>query len=351
LKSAKWTSRSGCWLPVVPYSYGCTTSLPCRQAWGVPSMARPRQTTTTETPTRAPRKPVGRSKGNRPVSGLQKARNGRESASKVTTAKAKPNPFDDIARQVNADLEAKDREAGRDDLTPALAKSVDQAKAKRAATEPAKPARPTKPTSPPTPAKAAKPTRPAKVQANGKPASGKSASRFKGRPTGNVQTVAERVKELGLRVRKDADIDALAVTLRATPEAVAAWLDSRRNGAPVKQPTTAKANAKPKQQPAKPPTITLGHVWGDKRPDWLYRCTLVTRYEVHPDGSVWTTLHQVLGPDGKVLEDFWKLPLDYRSQQEVQGNGRKVVLKDRTIAGLQTWLIKQGLTTPEDITV
>jgi hypothetical protein len=46
----------------------------------------------------------------------------------VTTVKAKPNPFDDIARQVNADLEAKDREAGRDDLTPALAKSVDQAK-------------------------------------------------------------------------------------------------------------------------------------------------------------------------------------------------------------------------------
>jgi len=35
----------------------------------------------------------------------------------VTAAKAKPNPFDDIARQVNADLEAKDREAGRDDLT------------------------------------------------------------------------------------------------------------------------------------------------------------------------------------------------------------------------------------------
>jgi hypothetical protein len=62
----------------------------------------------------------------------------------VTTAKAKPNPFDDIARHVNADLEAKDREAGRDDLTPALAKSVDQAKTKRAATKPAKPARPAK---------------------------------------------------------------------------------------------------------------------------------------------------------------------------------------------------------------
>jgi hypothetical protein len=43
--------------------------------------------------------------------------------------------------------------------------------------------------------------------------------------------------------------------------------------------------------------------------------------------------------------------LDYRPTQQVQGNGRKVVLKDRTIAGLQTWLIKQGLTTPEDVTV
>ena len=58
---------------------------------------------------------------------------------------AKPNPFDDIARQVNADQEAKDRQAGRDDLTPAAATSVDQAKAKpsgtsRAATKPATPA-------------------------------------------------------------------------------------------------------------------------------------------------------------------------------------------------------------------
>jgi hypothetical protein len=59
----------------------------------------------------------------------------------------------------------------------------------------------------------------------------------------------------------------------------------------------------------------------------------------------------VLGADGKVLEDFWRLPLDYRPTQAVQGNGRKVVLKDRTIAGLQTWLIKRGLTTPEGITV
>jgi hypothetical protein len=96
---------------------------------GVPIMARPRQTATTGTPTGAPRKPAGNSTtGSRSASDPRKARNGRASAFKVTTVKAKPNPFDDIARQVNADLEAKDREAGRDDLTPALAKSVDQAK-------------------------------------------------------------------------------------------------------------------------------------------------------------------------------------------------------------------------------
>jgi hypothetical protein len=44
------------------------------------------------------------------------------------------------------------------------------------------------------------------------------------------------------------------------------------------------------------------------------------------------------------------LPLDFRPTQQVTGNGRKLILKDRTIAGLQTWLIQAGLTTPEDIT-
>jgi hypothetical protein len=308
---------------------------------GVPIMARPRQTATTATPARAPRKPAGRSKGgNQPASGRrrQKARNGPEAASKATTAK--PNPFDDIARQVNADQEAKDRAAGRDDLTPASAKSVDQATAKpsgtsRAATKLATPIRP------------AKPTRPTKVQANG------NGVTFSGRPTTKVETVAARVKKAGLRIRADADVDAIAARLRATPDAVSAWL-ATRSGAPTrpqaKVRTKQPAKAKPKQmKPEKAPTITLGHVWGDKKPDWLYRRTLVTRYEVRPDGTVWSTLHQVLGPDGKVVEDFWRLPLDYRPTQEVQGNGRKLVLKDRTIAGLQTWLIREGLTTPEDI--
>ena len=57
-----------------------------------------------------------------------------------------------------------------------------------------------------------------------------------------------------------------------------------------------------------------------------------------------STLDQVLGPDDKVVEDFWRLPLDFRPTQQVMGNGRKLVLKDRTIAGLQTWLVRAGLT-------
>ena len=307
---------------------------------GVPSMARPRPTATTAKPARAPRKPPGRAKGTQPASGRQ-ARKGREAASKATTAK--PNPFDDIARQVNADQEAKDRAAGRDDLTPAVAKSTDQAKAKPSGTSRAaiKPATPTRPT---------KPTRPAKVQANG------NGVTFSGRPTTKVETVAARVKKAGLRIRGDADVEAIAARLRATPAAVSAWL-ATRNGAPpkpqarvtTKHPVNAKAKPKP-MKPDKAPTITLGHLWGDKKPDWLDRCTLVTGYEVRPDGTVWSTLEQVLGPDGKVVEDFWRLPLDFRPTQQVTGNGRKLVLKDRTIAGLQSWLIRAGLTTPDDST-
>ena len=307
---------------------------------GVPSMARPRQTATTATPARAPRKPAGRSKGNQPASGRrrQKARNGREAASKATTAK--PNPFDDIARQVNADQEAKDRAAGRDDLTPASAKSVDQAKAKpsgtsRAATKLATPIRP------------AKPTRPTKVQAN------RNGVTFSGRPTTKVETVAARVKS---RTQDQGRCRRRCHRCPATGNAcrrvgMAGHPQRCADQAPGEGRTKQPAKAKPKQmKPDKAPTITLDHLWGDKKPDWLYRCTLVTRYQVRPDGTVWSTLDQVLGPDGKVVEDFWRLPLDFRPTQEVQGNGRKLVLKDRTIVGLQPWLIREGLTTPEDIT-
>jgi hypothetical protein len=170
------------------------------------------------------------------------------------TRPAKPNPFDDIARQVNADQEAKDRAAGRDDLSWKAATSVDQPKAK--------------------------PTR-----------------------------------------------------ARATR-------DGRR---PSRQPT---ARSRPKSA-AKPPVITVQRGWSGPVPRGmpeLKGATLVTRYELRPDdGTVWSTLSQVLGPDGRPLEDFWRLPLDYRPHPETLGNRRKVVLKDRTRDGLQAWLVKAGL--------
>jgi hypothetical protein len=301
-----------------------------------------RKTATTKSPTRAPRKANRASQGNHKASARQKPATGRQAAK--TARPARPNPFDDIARQVIADQEAKDRAAGRDDLTPTVATSIDQATAKRSgtsrtATKPTTPARPAKPTA------ATKPARPTKVQRN--------RTTFKGRPTSNPETIAARAKQLGLRVRADTNIDAIAARLRATPDAVSAWL-ATRNGAPPM--TTARSSTK---APAKPTTATAPSV--DLQQSWegpvpkdipeLKGASVVVRYEVRPDdGTVWATLQQVVGPDGKVMPDFWRLPLDYRPKRETLGNGRKLVLKDRTIAGLQTWLVKQGLTTPEDIT-
>ena len=176
---------------------------------------------------------------------------------------------------------------------------------------------------------------------------------FKGRPTSNPETIAARAKQLGLRVRADADIDAIAARLQATPGAVSAWL-ATRNGAPptTKARSVTKAPAKPTTATA--PCVDLQQNWEGPVPKdmpELKGASLVVRYEARPDdGTVWATLRQVVGPDGKVMPDFWRLPLDYRPKRETLGNGRKLVLKDRTIAGLQTWLVKQGLTTPEDIT-
>jgi hypothetical protein len=302
-----------------------------------------RKTATTESPARAPRKANRASQGNQKASARRKPATGRQTAK--TARPARPNPFDDIARQVIADQEARDRAAGRDDLTPTLAKSIDQATAKRSgtsrtATKPTTAARPAKPTAP------TKPAYPTKVQGN--------RTTFKGRPTSNPETIAARAKQLRLRVRADANIDAIAARLRATPDAVSAWL-ATRNGAPTT--TTARSSTKAPAKPttAKAPSVDLQHIWEGPVPKEipeLKGASLVVRYEVRPDdGTVWATLQQVVGPDGKVMPDFWRLPLDYRPKRETLGNGRKLVLKDRTIAGLQTWLVKQGLTTPEDITV
>jgi hypothetical protein len=302
-----------------------------------------RKTATTKSPTRAPRKANRASQDDqKKASARQKPATGRQTAK--TARPARPNPFDDIARQVIADQEAKDRAADRDDLASTVATSIDQATAKRSgtsrtATKPTTPARPAKPTAP------TKPARPTKVQGN--------RTTFKGRPTSNPETIAARAKQLRLRVRADADIDAIAARLRATPDAVSAWL-ATCHGAPttIKARPSTKAPAKPTTATA--PSVDLQQSWEGPVPKdipELKGASLVVRYEVRPDdGTVWATLQQVVGPDGKVMPDFWRLPLDYRPKRETLGNGRKLVLKDRTIAGLQTWLIKQGLTTPEDIT-
>jgi len=295
-----------------------------------------RKTATTQSSARAPRK------ANKPsqASARQKPATGRQTAKRARPAR--PNLFDDIARQVIADQEARDRAAGRDDLTPTVATSIDQATAKRwdtrrRATKPTTPARPAKPTVP------TKPARPTKVQRN--------STTFKGRPTSNPETIAARAKQLGLRVRADADIDAIAARLRATPDAVSAWL-ATRNAAP---PTTkARSSTKAQAKPTTAPSVDLQQNWEGPVPKdipELKGASLVVRYEVRPnDGTVWATLQQVVRPDGKVMPEFWRLPLDYRPKRETLGNRRKLVLKDRTIAGLQTWLVKQGLTTPQDIT-
>jgi hypothetical protein len=151
---------------------------------GVPIMAGPRQKVTAETPTRASRKPVRRSGSAQGGNRAPKPARGRQTAK--TTAPTKPNPFDDIARQVIADQEAKDREAGRDDLIPTLAKSVDRAKGKRSRTSQAA-----------------------------------------------------------------TNVDAIATRLRATPDAVSAWLATRKRA-----PTTAKAKSA-----TKAPSVDLQHVW------------------------------------------------------------------------------------------
>jgi hypothetical protein len=241
----------------------------------------------------------------------------------------------------------------------------------RAAIKPAKPARPAKPATPAKPAKPAmpakpvKPTVPTKVQANGKP-----TTTFKGRPTGNVQTVAARVKQLNLRVRGDADIDGLAARLRATPDAVRQWLDNRNGSRPAATDkpakvtksmakTTTKAPAKtvanrqnkPKaEEPKEPkaPTIMVGHVWEGPTPDGLPElkgCTLAVRYTVQlDDGLIVSQLWGIRDKDGQHITDAWQWPLDFRPKAETSSRGRKVTLKDRTKAGLQAWLAREGLT-------
>jgi hypothetical protein len=241
-----------------------------------------RKTATTESPARAPRKATRPSQGDQQASARRKPAPGRQTAK--TARPARPNPFDDIARQVIADQEARDRAAGRDDLTPTLATSIDQVTARgsgtsRTATKPTTPARPAKPTAP------TKPARPTKVQGNG--------TTFKGRPTSNPETIAARAKQLGLRVRAGADHAAIAARLRATPDAVSAWL-ATRNAAPTTTTARSVTTAPAKPTTATAPSVDLQQHWAGPVPKdmpELKGASLVVRYEVRPDdGTVWATL-------------------------------------------------------------
>jgi hypothetical protein len=293
---------------------------------GVPTMARPRTTTTTRkapTTTRAPKAPTA----------PQKAPTAQRGASKdgaKTTAKGKANVFDDIARATAA---------GDDDLARKLQASISDAKAKRG----------------PKSANAASAKSDGKVDAKpkGRPKSASAASpapksAFAGRPVSDSAKVQARVKQLGLRPRANVDIDALAVQLRATPDAVTAWLAARDGSAPSAKATTAKPAPKAKAKPNAPAklAVTLRHPWVDREPDYLRHCTLVVDYRVDADdGHVTMQIRAIEGPDGKVLPDRGRdLPVDFRPVVQTLDNGRKIVLKDRTIAGLTAWLAKEGLT-------
>lgn len=285
--------------------------------------------------TTAPRKPARAARGTQQANGRQRASSGRERASSRSTRKA-PNKFDAVAAAAAA---------GDDDLARQLSASIGQPKGKD------------KPT--PNGQDAAVPKDKPKASATG------GAVAFKGRPTSNPETIAARVNEAGIRVRKDTDPADLATRLRATVPAVTAWLASRNgNGQPAKQQqpkqpsrsttkaTTTKQPAKAKAQPKqpKPVHVDVGHAWEGAVPKnmpELRGATLVFRYELRPDGEVWSALLAIRDANGDHLEDGWRLPLDFRWQQERDGRNRPVKLQGQAIdrSTLTAWLATQGLIT------
>jgi hypothetical protein len=305
------------------------------------------------TTTQTPRKPAKASGGESGTKTPQRASTARQRGRSKATGNAKPNPFDAIA-QASA--------KGDDDLARQLAASMGQAKGQRkgAGTRvsdqeltarleaEAKRARGGSPRS--------------NSKADPKP-KGRPASTFAGRPTSNPDTIAARAKEAGIRVRKDSDPADIATRLRATVEATAAWLASR-NGSPVKatakttakQPakttakaTTAKAKAKP-PKPTPPPHIDVTHAWEGAVPKGmpeLRGASLIMRYELRPNGEVWSALWGILDPDGNRMQDGWQLPLDFRWNPERDGRNRVIRLKGPTLdkSTLTAWLATQGLIT------
>jgi hypothetical protein len=310
-------------------------------------MARKTTITTPPTPTRTPRKPANASQVVQDGNGRQKGTTGqgRPSSRKAKgTAEGKANPFDTIAKMA-ADG------ASTADLTDQLQQSLDQAKAKPVVTR-----RQAKPVGQDLATERQQAKRTGTATSQAKTADMKvkppTAVVFKGRPTSNLETIAQRAKESGLRVRASIDVADIAQRLRATEAAVSEWLAARDGSKPTAstKATTAKAKSAPRapakpEAPPKPLSITLRHEWADREPDYLRGCTLVVNYRVDPDGTVWSTITAIEGPDGAQLPHRGMLlPVDFRPQREVHDNGRKVILKDRTIAGLTAWLQAEGLT-------
>ena len=52
--------------------------------------------------------------------------------------------------------------------------------------------------------------------------------------------------------------------------------------------------------------------------------SLVMRYELQPNGEIWSALWSVPDPDGQRMNDAWKLLLDFRFRTERDGRNRVV---------------------------
>jgi hypothetical protein len=168
---------------------------------GVLNMARSRQTATTATATRAPRKPAGRVQhptGLRPAEGQEWPGSGSQGDHGQAESlrrhrppsQRRPGSQGPGSRPGRPDLGSGDvRRPGEDEVVGHRSGSDqagDAGKARQA--HPAD-----------------------KGQATGNGVS------FSGRPTTKAETVAARVKQAGLRIRADADVDAIVARLRATP--------------------------------------------------------------------------------------------------------------------------------------
>jgi hypothetical protein len=100
--------------------------------------------------------------------------------------------------------------------------------------------------------------------------------------------------------------------------------------------------------PKKPPIVAgrvLRHPWGDAPRGWA-RSTLVIRWRLRDDGSVWSTVEDVLDRQGRsVARATWPDDLFPEELPEVDGRGRPIRVQgdlsypDRA---LEDWLVSYG---------